>query len=37
MIPPKKTVSFVLKTPGDVEHYCRFHPKMRGRISIVPK
>ncbi|TKT70125.1 amicyanin [Afipia massiliensis] len=37
MIPPKKTGSFVLKTPGDVEYYCRFHPNMKGRISVAPK
>ncbi|MBB5050908.1 plastocyanin [Afipia massiliensis] len=37
MIPPKKTVSFVLKTPGDVEYYCRFHPNMKGHISVAPK
>lgn len=37
MIPPKKTASFVLKTPGDVEYYCRFHPNMKARISVVPK
>lgn len=37
MIPPKKTGSFVLKTSGDVEYYCRFHPNMKGRISVAPK
>ncbi len=37
MISPKKTGSFVLEKPGDVEYYCRFHPNMRGRISIMPK
>lgn len=37
MIQPKKTASFVLKKSGDVEYYCRFHPNMRARISIVPK
>jgi plastocyanin len=37
MIPPKKTVSFVLKKAGDVEYYCRFHPNMKGRIAIAPK
>lgn len=37
MIQPKKTANFVLKKSGDVEYYCRFHPNMRARISIVPK
>jgi plastocyanin len=36
-IQPKKTASFVLKKPGDVEYYCRFHPNMRGYIFIEPK
>ena len=36
MLPPKKTVSFVLKKAGDVEYYCRFHPNMKARISIAP-
>ncbi len=37
MIPPKKTVSYVLKKAGDVEYYCRFHPNMKGRIAVAPK
>lgn len=37
MIPPKKTAIFVLKAPGDMEYYCRFHPNMKGRISVAPK
>ncbi len=36
-IPPKKTVSFVLKKAGKVEYYCRFHPNMKGRLAIAPK
>jgi plastocyanin len=37
MIPPKKTASVVLKTPGDIEYDCRFHPDMKGRISVAPR
>ena len=37
MIPPKKTVKFVIKKAGDVEYYCRFHPNMKGKIAIAPK
>jgi plastocyanin len=37
MIPPKKTVNFVLKKAGDVAYFCRFHPNMTGRIAIEPK
>ena len=34
MIPPKKTASMVLKEAGQVDYYCRFHPNMKGRISV---
>jgi plastocyanin len=37
VIPAKKSASFVLKRAGDVEYYCRFHPNMKGRISVAPK
>src|SRR5476651_1265966 len=28
-MPPKKTVTFVLKKAGAVDYYCRFHPNMK--------
>src|SRR5476651_136892 len=28
-MPPKKTVTYVLKKAGTVEYYCRFHPNMK--------
>jgi plastocyanin len=34
MLLPKKTGRIVLKRPGDIEYYCRFHPNMVGRISV---
>lgn len=34
MIPPKKSASVLIRKPGDVEYYCRFHPNMKGRISV---
>jgi len=37
MIPPKKTASLVLKKAGSIEYYCRFHPNMKGRISVTPE
>ena len=37
MIPAKKTASLVLKKPGTVSYYCRFHPNMKGRIAVAPK
>lgn len=33
-IPAEGTGHIVLKKAGEVEYYCRYHPAMRGRISI---
>lgn len=35
-IPPKKTVSLVLKKAGVVDYYCRFHPNMKAMITVAP-
>jgi plastocyanin len=35
-LPPKKTVTSVVKKAGTVEYYCRFHPNMKGRITVAP-
>jgi len=35
VIQPNMTGSFVLKTEGTVDYYCRFHPNMTGRITVV--
>jgi plastocyanin len=35
-LPPNKTTSFVLKKPGTVDYYCRFHPNMKARLTIEP-
>ncbi len=37
MIPAEKTARYVLKKAGDVDYYCRFHPNMKGQISVAPK
>jgi plastocyanin len=34
MLLPTKTGRIVLKRPGDIEYYCRFHPNMVGRITV---
>ncbi|CAN7674586.1 cupredoxin domain-containing protein [Rhizobium sp. LjRoot258] len=34
VIPPGKSGHLVLKATTPVDYYCRFHPNMRGRISI---
>ena len=36
MMPPKKTVTSVLKKAGSVEYYCRFHPNMKATLTIAP-
>jgi plastocyanin len=36
MMPPKKTVTSVLKKAGTIEYYCRFHPNMKAVLTIAP-
>jgi plastocyanin len=36
MMPPKKTVTSVLKKTGIVEYYCRYHPNMKAVLTIAP-
>jgi plastocyanin len=35
-MPPKKTVTSVLKKAGSVEYYCRFHPNMKATLTVAP-
>jgi plastocyanin len=35
-MPPKKTVTSVLKKGGTVEFYCRVHPNMKAVLTIAP-
>ena len=35
-MPPKKTVTSVLKKAGLVEYYCRFHPNMKAVLTVAP-
>ena len=35
-MPPKKTVSSVLKKAGAVDYYCRFHPNMKATLTVAP-
>jgi len=37
MIEANKSASLVLTKAGIVEYYCRFHPNMKGRITIAPE
>ena|SRR5665213_2000450 len=31
-----KSARLLLKEPGTVDYYCRFHPNMKGSIAIAP-
>jgi plastocyanin len=35
-MPPKKTVTLVLKKAGTIEYYCRFHPNMKATLTVAP-
>jgi plastocyanin len=35
-MPPKKTVTLVLKNAGTIEYYCRFHPNMKATLAVTP-
>jgi plastocyanin len=35
-MPPKKTVTSVLKKAGTIEYYCRFHPNMKAVLTVAP-
>ena len=35
-MPPKKTVTSVVKKAGTIEYYCRFHPNMKAVLTIAP-
>jgi plastocyanin len=36
MIAASKSGSLVLKNAGTFDYYCRFHPNMKGRITVSP-
>ena len=36
MLPPNKTVTFVLKQAGAIDYYCRFHPNMKATLKVEP-
>lgn len=35
-MPPKKSVTLVLKKPGSIDYYCRFHPNMKATLVVAP-
>ncbi|UVK37603.1 cupredoxin family copper-binding protein [Mesorhizobium sp. AR10] len=36
MIPPKASASLTLQTAEAVDYFCRFHPNMKGRVTVTP-
>ena len=37
MIPPGKSATMQMMTPGIIDYYCRFHPNMKARIIVLAK
>ncbi|WP_407184807.1 cupredoxin domain-containing protein [Bradyrhizobium centrosematis] len=35
-LPPKKSVTSVLKKAGTIEYYCRYHPNMKATLKVEP-
>jgi plastocyanin len=35
-LPPKKSVTTVLKRAGTVDYYCRYHPNMKASLKVEP-
>jgi plastocyanin len=35
-MPPKTTMTLVLKNAGTIDYYCRFHPNMKAALKIEP-
>lgn len=36
MIFPNKSAKLTLKKAGEIDYYCKFHPNMKGHISVKP-
>ncbi|MDA9527443.1 MULTISPECIES: cupredoxin domain-containing protein [unclassified Bradyrhizobium] len=36
MLPPEKSATFILKKPGAVDYYCRYHPNMKATLKVEP-
>ena len=35
-IAPKQTARLVVKKPGNVDYFCKYHPNMKGRMVVMP-
>ena len=36
MLPVKKSGSMVMDKAGTIDYFCRFHPNMKGQITVTP-
>jgi plastocyanin len=36
LLPPKKKGSMVVKKAGTFDYYCKFHPNMKGKLTVTP-
>jgi plastocyanin len=36
VIASKQTSRLVLKKPGTVDYFCKYHPNMKGRVQVIP-
>jgi plastocyanin len=36
VLQPNKSASFVVKKPGSIDYYCRFHPNMKAKLVVAP-
>jgi plastocyanin len=36
IIAPKQTSRVVVKNPGTVDYFCKYHPNMKGRVVVTP-
>jgi plastocyanin len=37
MVLPNKSARLVVKKAGTFDYFCRFHPNMKGRITVAPE
>jgi plastocyanin len=36
VIAPKQNARLIVKKPGPVEYFCKYHPNMKGRVVVTP-
>jgi plastocyanin len=37
MVLPNKSARLVVKKAGTFDYFCRFHPNMKGRMTVAPE